>query len=101
LDMAKYLVRVELHRAGPDDYESLHSAMESAGFARTIKGDDGVEYHLPTAEYFCEGNYSATGVRDAAQRAAATVWSSFSVIVAEGSTLAWAGLAAVRQAAYR
>ena len=99
--MAKYLVRVELHRAGPDDYESLHSAMESAGFSRTIRGNDGVECYLPTAEYFCEGKYSATGVRDAAQKAAASVWSSFSVIVAEGSVLAWVGLAAVRQSAYR
>jgi hypothetical protein len=49
--MAEFTVRVELHRANQDDYDTLHSAMEEEGFSRQIKSSGGEWYHLPTAEY--------------------------------------------------
>ena len=50
--MAKFLVRVELHGAkhGDHSYETLHDAMEEAGFARELT-INGVRKKLPTAEY--------------------------------------------------
>jgi hypothetical protein len=99
--MANYLVRVELHGADYDDYEALHSAMERAGFSRKIRCDDGKEYNLPTAEYCIQGSYSATGVRDAAAKAASSVGKRFGVIAAESTALAWVGLSEVAQSAYR
>lgn len=50
--MAQYTVRVELHRADSDDYESLHEYMGDEGFRRYItNSNDCVKYQLPTAEY--------------------------------------------------
>lgn len=54
--MARFTTRVELHYADDDDYETLHAAMEDEGFYRTITSDDGIAYHLPTAEYNRDGN---------------------------------------------
>ena len=34
--MARYTVRVELHKADSDDYETLHECMEEEGFLRYI-----------------------------------------------------------------
>jgi hypothetical protein len=49
--MASFITRVELHSATHSDYETLHSEMGREGFLRTIVSDQGVRYHLPTAEY--------------------------------------------------
>ena len=56
--MTKFITRGELHGADQTDYFQLHDLMEKAGFARTITNDGGTKYHLPWAEYYCEGNYS-------------------------------------------
>ncbi len=61
----QYTTRVELHYATDDDYESLHDAMAREGFSRQITSNDGVTYHLPTAEYNYEGNRSRSQVLDA------------------------------------
>ena len=61
-----FSVRVELHRATDEDYEQLHAAMEQAGFSRLIASDDGVVYHLPTAEYDYQGEETRSDVLDRA-----------------------------------
>ena len=55
LAMPSFVTRVELHGASAEDYARLHGAMTAANFHRTITGDDGVQYQLPTAEYFSHG----------------------------------------------
>ena len=92
--MSYYVTRVELHYASYADYESLHSAMQRAGFSRFIVGDDGQTYQLPTAEYVMSGDYDVAAVREAAARAAATTGKRFAVIVTRGASLSWQGLAA-------
>ena len=92
--MSYYITRVELHYATYEDYERLHAAMRQAGFSRFVVGDNGQTYHLPTAEYYVEGNYEASTVRDAAVRAATTTGKNFAVIVTRGSSLSWQGLVA-------
>ena len=58
--VARYTVRVELHKANSDDYDNLHGFMEQEDFIRYIvNGNDGLKYRLPTAEY----NISSTGGR--------------------------------------
>ena len=50
--MANYLARVELHLAGPGDYERPHLNMQQTGYLRKITAEDGVIYQLPTGTYF-------------------------------------------------
>ena len=86
------MTRVELHSATYQDYETLHAAMESQGFARTITSDQGVEYMLPTAEYYREGQLTRDQVIESAKRAAATTRKSYAVLVTESNGLTWVGL---------
>lgn len=49
--MAMFVARVELHGANAETYQRLHEAMQAIGFNRTITGDNGGRYLLPTGEY--------------------------------------------------
>jgi hypothetical protein len=90
--MARFMTRVELHAADDDDYQTLHSAMETEGFRRTITSDDGVIYHLPTAEYYCETTLTRPDVLAAAKRAATKTRKNFGAIVTESNGITWSGL---------
>jgi hypothetical protein len=50
--MANYIARVELHQAGPEDYERLNATMQQRGYVREMTGEDGADYQLPTGTYF-------------------------------------------------
>jgi hypothetical protein len=94
--MSNFTTRVELHHpVGVQDYETLHAAMEQAGFSRTIRGDNGVWYHMPYAEYDYSGSASADQVRAAAVLAAGRTGRTFAVLVTESQRRAWQGLAPV------
>jgi hypothetical protein len=94
IGMSYYVTRVELHYATYEDYENLHGAMQRARFSRVIVGDDGQTYHLPTAEYVMVGDYDVAAVRRASAQAAATTGKKFAVVVTQGASLSWEGLAA-------
>jgi hypothetical protein len=49
--MAKFITRVELHKATREDCDRLHTAMEKRAFSRTITAANGTDYDLPMAEY--------------------------------------------------
>ncbi|WP_333610136.1 hypothetical protein [Pantoea piersonii] len=66
--MTNYTVRVELHDADSDDYDSLHNEMHKRGFRKTIRIDDET-WELPTAEY----SYIADGTSRASVLAKAEV----------------------------
>lgn len=91
--MASYLVRVELHSATWDDYETLHAEMAERGFSREITGNNGLTYQLPTAEYDIEAESGLESVRALAADAARATRRKFGVIVAEYSRSGWVGLA--------
>jgi len=91
--MAKYLVRVELHGATWDDYETLHAEMSYRGFSREVRSDDGLTFQLPTAEYVIHTSSGLEDVRALAAAGAKTTGRTFGVIVAEYSRSAWVGLA--------
>jgi hypothetical protein len=90
-----YLVRIELHDANRLDYDTLHAAMVARGFARTIRGDNGVLYHLPTAEYAIDSTTSGEQVRSAADSAAARTGKPRAVVVVRYDMGWWTGLAQV------
>lgn len=96
--MSSFTTRVELHNAKePEDYEKLHDEMAKEKFTRTIKSDDGIEYHLPTAEYNKEGNYTRADVIESAKRAASKVIQDFAVLVTESNGRSWNGLEKVKK----
>jgi hypothetical protein len=87
-----YTTRVELHSATDDDYDTLHSAMKRERFSRLITSDDGVTYHLPTAEYNYVGDRTRSEVLEAANRAADTTHLKHAVLVTESKGRSWSGL---------
>lgn len=91
--MSLYTIRVELHNAtSQSDYQNLHQNMQKKGFSTTIKADNGALYHLPTAEYNIEGNYSISQVQQAACDAAKMVGKKYTVLVTKGISRSWFGL---------
>lgn len=90
--MPKFTTRVELHGASEDDYETLHEAMEEAGFSRQITSSDGKTYYLPWAEYSREGGLSRDQVLATAKDAAAQTGRKYAVLVTESAGRTWHGL---------
>lgn len=90
--MPRFTVRVELHAADWDDYETLHAAMEDAGFSRQIESTDGKTYALPTAEYIGSGELTKEEVLSAARSAATKTRKTYSVLVTESVGRKWYGL---------
>jgi hypothetical protein len=91
--MAQFTTRVELHGVTWEAYNRLHSAMEKAGFSRTIIGDDGITYMLPEREYNRGGEDLTTAqVLGDAKSAAALVAARFSILVTEASARMWLDL---------
>jgi hypothetical protein len=95
--MANFTVRVELHSATYQDYETLHREMAKAGFSRTILGDNGANYQLPTAEYVTSGNVTVQQVLEAAKGAASRTGKSFETIIAETVRWMWCGLTELKR----
>ena len=94
--MTGYTVRIELHAATYDDYETLHTAMQSAGFSRTIKSDNGTIYQLPTAEYSVSSDGDVNAVLKAASNAAARTGKNYGALVTAAGPRAWIGLTQLR-----
>jgi hypothetical protein len=81
--MAKFTTRVELYgEPSWDDYDNLHAAMKKEGFYQTISFEgDSTQWHLPHAEYNRNADLETDEVRDSAKKAAASVWTSFGLLV--------------------
>jgi hypothetical protein len=91
--MANFIARVELHSASYEDYESLHANMQQRGYPRSIKGDDGKTYQLPTGTYVSSAHFpSSPAALQAAVAAANSTGKSSAVIVAEWNSASWQGL---------
>ena len=93
--MSKFMVRVELHGAGPADYDRLHEAMERSGFSRLIRLL-GALWHLPTAEYQTEENADLKEVHDRAKVAADSIGLANAILAIEYTNAGWSGLRQVQ-----
>lgn len=90
--MAAFTTRVELHNARESDYVTLHQAMERQGFSRYVTSNDGITYHLPTAEYNRAGDLTRSQVLADAKVAATSTGRSYAVLVTESRGRSWEGL---------
>jgi hypothetical protein len=86
------LIRVELHAATTvAQYEGLHSAMQQAGFQRTIPGGQNSQWQLPTASYYSNRFATVDQAKNAAWQAARGIATAYAV-VASGPSIVWEGL---------
>jgi hypothetical protein len=86
--MANYLARLELHSATYEDYETLHEAMRRRGFLRTIVGNNGNKYQLPTGTYVVEKTTATLEQAYSAAQVAATETGKSSWIIVVDWTVA-------------
>jgi hypothetical protein len=94
IDMKSFIVRIELHGASRTDYESLHGFMAQEGFARSIRGGNGIVYKLPPAEYHIAKDATIDQIRESACRAANKTKFANEVLAVEYNYAAWSGLSA-------
>ena len=79
--MSKFMVRVVLHDTEDlASYESLNAAMSQQGFSRELQGKK-ANYHLPTGEYWFQGDSSVGDLRVRAAVAAEATGHDFGMIV--------------------
>jgi hypothetical protein len=91
--MANYIARVELHSATWDDYDRLHTGMQSRGYSRTITSDGGVCSQLPTGTYVATNSNVDLGVAlNAAIEAANETGRKSAVVVTDWTAARWNGL---------
>lgn len=94
--MSLFIVRIELDSNIYSDFEILHRAMELSGFKKTIKSNDGTEYHLPRAEYNISTSVSRSAVLKLAENAAAKTYKKAEILVTESGGVSWSGLDKVK-----
>ncbi|WP_112197784.1 type V toxin-antitoxin system endoribonuclease antitoxin GhoS [Rahnella sp. NRRL B-41462] len=87
--MAQFIVRVEIHSASSEDYESLHEKMKAKGYSREIQDGQGTWFHLPTAEYTATKSSNAFDVREEVRGIASSVKSGHFVLVTEVANISW------------
>jgi hypothetical protein len=94
--MANYIARVELHLAGPEDYERLHLNMQQRGYLRQMTGEDGIVYQLPAGTYLVTNSSAMLHVAlNAAVEAANETGKKAAIVVTDWHSARWTGLAAV------
>jgi hypothetical protein len=90
--MPVFMTRVELHDATPADYETLNDAMAAQGFQRSIVGDDGQSFVLPTGNFLGQTKGTAAEVMNIAGFAASMTNKGFSLLATEFERTSWRGL---------
>jgi hypothetical protein len=91
--MALFLVRVELHATldySHPSYEQLHTAMQTAGFTRTIN-PDAAWYKLQSGSYRIDGDYTLEHVTELAKKTVDTVDTNNSVLAGIVKRLLFSG----------
>lgn len=62
--MPSYMVRVELKNANGEDYNELHEKLGALGLARSVIGNDGASYEMPTGTYYGKSDLSTGSLRE-------------------------------------
>ena len=92
--MSRYTIRVELHDASWQDYVDLARRLAAHGIVDVIRSDDGRTYKLPPAEYNYQGPATRDQILTVAKDCAASVVSSYAVLVTDAVARTWHGLKA-------
>lgn len=89
-EVTSYIVRLEMPDPTTcDQYAELHDRMRSIGFLKEIRGDSGVLYQLPDAEYHGYSHLDCVALRDLVQGIADQVRGEGGVLVTECPSAAW------------
>lgn len=97
--MAKFIIRVELHDANSNDYDTLHDAMYDVSIYRVIEDTTtGKYYALPRGQYHYVGTIdNRQAMLDLAKIAVRKTSRSFEIVVTESNGSLWDGLDEVPQ----
>ncbi|MBJ2111316.1 hypothetical protein JFQ86_00610 [Serratia ureilytica] len=87
--MASFTVRVELKNSDWDTYNKLHEKMRLSGYSRQVRGDNGVFYQLPDAEYVATKTLSVVQVHGEVLAIAKSLNSGPHVFVTEALRWYW------------
>lgn len=87
--MSDFTVRVVLHSANGEDYQSLHDLMEARGYSREITDNDGTIFILPDAEYNTSKDFTVEEVRNEVKEIAMQVKERCHVLVTQATSRAW------------
>jgi len=87
-----FIARIELYEPDENCYDDLHEAMEAIGFEKTIVSDDGIEYHLPHAEYRLKVDLERTDIMNHIKIAVSNVTSNFRVLLTGREGMSWYNL---------
>ncbi len=90
--MNRATVRIELHYATENDYETLHQKMRQKGFSRIITTNEKVSYILPRGEYNYVGNKNQEEIFSLAQDAANATKRANAILVTMSVSRRWDGL---------
>ena len=97
--MPTFLACIELRDATGADYAPMSARLESLGFSRNVRADDGRVHELPTGEYVGNGEGTALQVKDLVTQVAAETGKGFGIFVVECQGAAsWIGLPVVQNA---
>src|SRR4051812_27278277 len=97
--MPTFLACIELRDATGADYEPMSARLESFGFSRNVRADDGRVHELPTGKYIGNGDGSPAQVKDVVTQVAAETGKGFGIFVVECQGAAsWIGLPVVQNA---
>lgn len=69
--MAKYVLRVELTNGTHQMYTVLRDGLLNIGFTKRVKDKDGVEWRLPTGNYYINSDYDKETIINAVRPIAA------------------------------
>lgn len=90
--MASFTVRIVLHDADWDDYNTLYEEMSKEGFTDEIFSSDGIKYEMPDGEYDISGAMTKSDVMAKAKRACSYTGKKYAVFVTQSSGRTWYGL---------
>lgn len=97
--MPAFLVCIELLDATGADYEPMSARLESLGFDRNVRADDGRVHELPTGKYIGSGEGTPAQVKDLVTQVVAEMGKGFRIFVVECQGAAsWIGLPVVQNA---
>ncbi len=97
--MPTFLACIELRDSTAAEYETMGSRLESFGFSRNVRADDGRIHELPTGNYIGNGDGTTAQVKDLVTQVAAETGKAFGVFVVECQGAAsWIGLPVVQNA---
>jgi hypothetical protein len=95
--MPAFLVCIELLDATGADYASMSASLESLGFGRNVRADDGRVHELPTGKYIGTGEGTPAQVKDLVTQVVAETGKGFRIFVVQCQGAAsWIGLPVVQ-----